>query len=172
MKPPRQSWCSDTCVQDYKDRYDNAHQRRQVRARDKGVCQKCALDTQKLAKEARALKSGPAAIELLAKHGFKPTDLGGNNSLWQADHTVPVVEGGGGVPWQALRTLCKPCHRAETAALMARRRAEKKAGGLTPPHGLKRLSAHGTPIHRRTLLLSFRREGYGCFPEPQDVIPL
>jgi 5-methylcytosine-specific restriction enzyme A len=45
--------------------------------------------------------------------------------LWEADHIVPVVEGGGALrdidPLANLRTLCRHCHKAETAALAARR---------------------------------------------------
>lgn len=43
---------------------------------------------------------------------------------WEADHIVPVVEGGGGCGPDGYRTLCLPCHRKETAAL--HRRLKKK----------------------------------------------
>lgn len=50
---------------------------------------------------------------------------------WEADHIVPVIEGGGGCGPEGYRTLCLPCHRRETAKLAARlaarRRAEKEA---------------------------------------------
>lgn len=41
--------------------------------------------------------------------------------LWEADHIVPVVEGGGLCDASGYRILCVPCHRHETAALAARR---------------------------------------------------
>lgn len=41
---------------------------------------------------------------------------------WQADHIVPVAEGGGSCGMQNLRTLCLPCHHQETRALMRRLR--------------------------------------------------
>jgi 5-methylcytosine-specific restriction enzyme A len=44
---------------------------------------------------------------------------------WQADHIVPVCEGGGECGLDGLRTLCTACHARETAAL-ARRRAERR----------------------------------------------
>lgn len=44
---------------------------------------------------------------------------------WEADHILPVVEGGGECDLSNLRTLCLPCHRAETAKL-AKRRAEQR----------------------------------------------
>lgn len=50
--------------------------------------------------------------------------------LWEADHIVPVVEGGGASrdsnPLDNLRTLCRHCHRQETRALAARRAAARK----------------------------------------------
>jgi 5-methylcytosine-specific restriction enzyme A len=45
--------------------------------------------------------------------------------LWEADHTVPVVEGGGGAGLDEYRTLCIPCHKLESRKLagrLARRR--------------------------------------------------
>jgi len=44
---------------------------------------------------------------------------------WEADHILPVIEGGGECDLSNLRTLCLKCHRKETAAL-AKRRAEKR----------------------------------------------
>lgn len=44
----------------------------------------------------------------------------GNRSFWEADHIVPVSEGGGFCGLENLRTVCQPCHRAETAALAGR----------------------------------------------------
>ncbi len=43
-------------------------------------------------------------------------------SLWDADHIVPVAEGGGQCDLDNLRTLCLPCHREQTAALGLRLR--------------------------------------------------
>lgn len=40
--------------------------------------------------------------------------------LWEADHIVPVVEGGGACGLDGLRTLCRQCHVAETRKLRAR----------------------------------------------------
>ena len=49
----------------------------------------------------------------------------GRSSGWDADHIVPVVEGGGLCGLENYRTLCHPCHKKATAALAARR-AKKK----------------------------------------------
>ena len=47
--------------------------------------------------------------------------------LWQADHIVPVSEGGGEADLDNYRTLCDPCHARETAALHERLKAKKRA---------------------------------------------
>lgn len=44
---------------------------------------------------------------------------------WQADHIVPVVEGGGECGLENIRTLCTPCHKEETAALRKRLTAKR-----------------------------------------------
>jgi 5-methylcytosine-specific restriction protein A len=41
--------------------------------------------------------------------------------LWEIDHIVPVVEGGGSCGLENLRTLCVVCHRQETRKLAKRR---------------------------------------------------
>lgn len=62
-----------------------------------------------------------------ARRGF--TDS--SRRWWEADHIVPVVEGGGGCGPEGYRTLCLPCHRIETAKLAARR-AEKRRAAKQP----------------------------------------
>jgi hypothetical protein len=43
-------------------------------------------------------------------------------SLWDADHILPVAEGGGECDLDNLRTLCLMCHREATAELRRRMR--------------------------------------------------
>lgn len=45
----------------------------------------------------------------------------GRRTGWDADHIVPVIEGGGECDLENIRTLCHPCHKLETAKLAARR---------------------------------------------------
>lgn len=45
---------------------------------------------------------------------------------WEADHIVPVVEGGGGCGLEGYRTLCRPCHVQVTRELRARLSTAKK----------------------------------------------
>jgi 5-methylcytosine-specific restriction endonuclease McrA len=46
---------------------------------------------------------------------------------WDADHIVPVAEGGGECDLSNYRTLCHPCHKRVTAELAARLAAARKA---------------------------------------------
>lgn len=134
--PPRKSWCGDGCVNEYRERYDAAYQRREVQKRDKGICVGCKLDTLGLAREVvRLFKADGelAAQRKLVAAGLRATDLRWKGwrkdrlrPLWQADHIVPVIEGGGGTTLTNLRTLCLECHRKTTRKLMARRRAAKR----------------------------------------------
>lgn len=142
----RFSWCGPACVDDYKDRYDAVHQRRQVEKRDKGVCASCQLDTEAFRVELKRLYHAAvpedryihatlmgkqsSCLEFLARHGMSIRDVKFNHrglgGFWQADHTIPVIEGGGGTHWNDLRTLCSACHRRETKALAARRAQQRK----------------------------------------------
>lgn len=48
----------------------------------------------------------------------------GRGHLWEWDHIVPVIEGGGLCGRDGYRCLCIRCHKAETAKLAARRKAK------------------------------------------------
>lgn len=49
------------------------------------------------------------------------------SSWWEADHIVPVVEGGGQCDLSNYRTLCVRCHRKVTRELRARLAEKRKA---------------------------------------------
>jgi 5-methylcytosine-specific restriction endonuclease McrA len=51
-------------------------------------------------------------------------------SLWDADHILPVTEGGGECELDNIRTLCLRCHRAVTKQLRERIRRAKVAAML------------------------------------------
>ena len=51
-------------------------------------------------------------------------------SLWDADHILPVTEGGGECDLDNIRTLCLRCHRVVTAQLRERIRRAKVAAML------------------------------------------
>lgn len=46
-------------------------------------------------------------------------------TLWDADHILPVVEGGGECDIENIRTLCLRCHRGVTMQLRERLRLMK-----------------------------------------------
>jgi 5-methylcytosine-specific restriction protein A len=149
VKPPKQNWASRECVDNYFARNDPAYQRRQVEHRDRGVCAACGLDTATLEKRLHdfrnrmfRIKDGArrtkAACRFLATlpnperwkgsiHFDFPSGIFWRH-LWEMDHILPVVEGGGECDLTNLRTLCIPCHKDATAAL-ARRRAQLRREG-------------------------------------------
>ncbi len=58
--------------------------------------------------------------------GLRPCASTLKRRLWEMDHVVPVVEGGGSCGIENLRTLCRACHRRETACLAKRRALARK----------------------------------------------
>jgi 5-methylcytosine-specific restriction protein A len=63
-------------------------------------------------------------------------------SLWDADHILPVTEGGGECDLDNIRTLCLRCHRAVTAQLRERIRRAKVAAMLAVEAELRSESGH------------------------------
>lgn len=142
----RRNWCSEACIEDRKIRNSPAYARQRVLERDRGVCAHCGRDCVALeAKVVAWLRAGAAAGANAVDHymrrrrraaiayrfgvlvtggGFEFASI---RSLWQADHIVPVVEGGGGCGLDNLRTLCVPCHKRETRELARRRAASRRA---------------------------------------------
>jgi hypothetical protein len=111
----RRTFCEDACVHEWRLRTDPGYLREQVYARDRGVCGRCNLDTVRIYERYRAL---PPVIRGRLR---KQLDLDRRRrSFWDADHILPVVEGGGECDLDNLRTLCLWCHREVTARLRAR----------------------------------------------------
>lgn len=124
--------CSSACSQEWAGRTSPSRMRYLVRQRDKGICAACGLDCLALRAEYDALvkkEHGVTWNDTEAKrvfrkqHGIPPGRSCGD--FWDADHIVPVVEGGGECRLSNFRTLCIPCHKRETAEL-ARRRAHER----------------------------------------------
>lgn len=152
VEPPRRSWCSDDCVGEYLSRSSAAPLRNACHARDKGVCALCGCDTEKVrrvfraAVEAYCRTKAPRMFEkpgygfalyaaaglarpvfdLFIGLGWSRSRLQNSDTLWDADHVTPVVEGGGQCGEENVRTLCLPCHKAETKALAARRAKQRR----------------------------------------------
>jgi 5-methylcytosine-specific restriction endonuclease McrA len=113
-RPPRRTFCSDYCVHEWKLRTSPAYLRECLLRRDHGVCAVCTIDTIKEWNRIRRLRWDK---RLLVLEGW---GAGRRKSLWDADHIVPVAEGGGECDLENLRTLCLKCHRQATADLRAR----------------------------------------------------
>lgn len=101
----RRTFCSAECVHEWRLRTDASYLREKTFERDRGVCALCGTDSMAQSSSKRA-------------HG--------TGHLWQADHIVPVVEGGGCCGLDNIRTLCHACHLGATADL-AKRRAQQRA---------------------------------------------
>jgi hypothetical protein len=115
--PPRRfTFCSDWCVHEWKLRTDPGYLRDQVFRRDAGVCSICGIDTQSCYFELKRAR-GPKREKLLMRWGLRKLN---RKSLWDADHIMPVAEGGGECDLANLRTLCLVCHRQQTSELRTR----------------------------------------------------
>jgi 5-methylcytosine-specific restriction enzyme A len=121
----RFTFCGAACVHEWRLRTDPSYLREQVFERDRGVCVACGLDTEALRKQKRKL-------DYAARHRFEK-EWGTRRHLWDADHIVPVAEGGGECDLSNMRTLCLKCHRAATAEL--RRRFENRRRIASSPQG-------------------------------------
>jgi 5-methylcytosine-specific restriction endonuclease McrA len=115
----RLTFCGPACVHEWKLRTDPGYLRKQVFERDRGVCAICGLDTEELRKDKRKL-------DYNARRKFEK-EWGGRRNLWDADHIVPVIEGGGECDLSNMRTLCLKCHLAVTEELRKRRVVPKRA---------------------------------------------
>ncbi len=114
----RFTFCSDWCVEEWRLRTDPGYLRERVLERDSGVCAGCGIDCVAAWLHLRRLR-GAARLRAWAGWGLRS---GSRKSLWDADHVVPVVEGGGECDLENIRTLCLKCHRTRTAELRKRRK--------------------------------------------------
>jgi 5-methylcytosine-specific restriction endonuclease McrA len=108
----RQTFCSSYCVHEWRLRSDPGYLRDNVFERDRGVCALCGVDTVELRKRKRKM-------DYAARLAFE-REWGRRKTLWDADHIVPVAEGGGECDLDNMRTLCVLCHRKVTLELRSR----------------------------------------------------
>jgi 5-methylcytosine-specific restriction enzyme A len=114
----RYTFCSEFCVHEWKLRSQPAYLREQVFLRDRGICSACAIDTTREAQKLRYAR-GENRVALLVHWGLRRRS---RKSLWDADHIVPVIEGGGECDLENMRTMCLRCHRQATLELKRRKR--------------------------------------------------
>jgi 5-methylcytosine-specific restriction endonuclease McrA len=56
-----------------------------------------------------------------------------SRGAWQADHIIPVIEGGGECGLENMRTLCTQHHNEATKALAGRRAEARRKAKEQPP---------------------------------------
>lgn len=136
-KPPRQTWCSATCVEEWRIRSSAGSVRAALLRRDHGICALCGLDAVALEKRVQlvAIEQCPERGRVSYQRFVRAVNLDAAGvmrtiptarTVWEADHIVPVVEGGGQCGLDGYRTLCCWCHLRETAALAARLAAARR----------------------------------------------
>ncbi len=121
----RVTFCSAWCVEEWRLRSNPGYIREKVLERDRGVCAGCGIDCLHAERQLKRLR-GAARLKALLNWGLR---AGYRDTLWDADHVVPVVEGGGECDLGNIRTLCLKCHRAATAELRKRLLNRDREGG-------------------------------------------
>jgi 5-methylcytosine-specific restriction endonuclease McrA len=129
---PRRTFCSQKCVDEYMIRTSASYARRLVLKRDKGICAECGIDCVALRKKLLArikkhqredyVNGYQRSRRLLERLGISIK----RNTLWDADHILPVEHGGGMCGLDNLQTLCWRCHAKKTKKA-AQDRFSKKA---------------------------------------------
>ena len=141
----RRSFCGDDCVHQHKLRSDPGYLRQMVERRDHGVCALCRLDTERVKRVFDILRDKvrrgrysyfdgyPGAVDreplrypALARFRRRFPWFSPSTSPWQADHIIPVAEGGGECGLDNIRTLCTGCHQEVTKQLRLRLKAQKQ----------------------------------------------
>lgn len=120
----RHSWCSDHCVDEYKNEYDWLHISRQVFKRDRGVCAICGCDTERVRRVLRHAR-WRSWWEWDVRRELFGTKRGGDR-LYEIDHICQRKEGGTNALTN-LRTLCIGCHAIETSRYARERAVRRRA---------------------------------------------
>jgi 5-methylcytosine-specific restriction protein A len=134
----RRTICSSECTEQILLRVNpDKYIRDRVYERDRGMCSMCGLDTVALRDAIIYVRNLFSPYKLNRWNDFLLflRDIGherrwhGHLGLWDADHIVPVIEGGGQCGLDNIRTLCIRCHKKVTAELAARRAAQRRETG-------------------------------------------
>ncbi|XP_068735880.1 uncharacterized protein [Montipora capricornis] len=126
-------FCSHDCKKEYQVRGSGTAARRELFEVEKGVCQLCSLDAHSLYLSVKALHVRDRAAylaqtpyaslpqQMLKKMVMEPKE----GMFWEADHIIPVSEGGGECGLDNYRTLCVMCHKKATEELNRRLKHRK-----------------------------------------------
>jgi 5-methylcytosine-specific restriction protein A len=118
----RSTFCSEWCVHEWRLRTDPGYLRQQVFARDQGRCSLCHIDSVEAFRRLKRAR-GASRKTMLHYWGLKSIT---RKSLWDADHILPVCEGGGECDLENICTLCLASHRDVTYELRHRLRRSAK----------------------------------------------
>lgn len=125
VRPPKRTFCSAECVHEWKLRKSSSYVRYCLFKRDKGVCAICGCSAFLLKQEGKRMLKDGKKQEYFAF--AKSLDMPARRkSWWDADHIVPVSEGGGLCGLENYRTLCVPCHKKVTKVLQRRLVSKRK----------------------------------------------
>lgn len=110
--PPRRTFCSGSRTR-YSHRKINGIRTKGVYVAGSGcVHEWCLRNSPKYAREAVFDRDQGVCSFCQTKNSRK--------GAWQADHIIPVAEGGGECGLENFRTLCVPCHKIVTKELHSR----------------------------------------------------
>jgi hypothetical protein len=138
----RRSWCSPACVEDFRIRAWPGYVRRPLAERDRGVCGSCGWDTKKFRRIMMWAADGLSPREGCGRYpwaqSLRPVaDLlhqvgidWHRQTFWDADHMVPVEDGGGACGLDNYQTLCIPCHKSKTAEQAAQKAKRRQRQGV------------------------------------------
>ena len=116
IAPPRRTFCSDACVHEWKVRSSPWYVRKQIKKRDKGICQICGFNVVQAHRQ--WTRSKPPVTDRTARRSWRAS-----RPRWEADHIVPVADGGGECGLENYRLLCRPCHVSVTLTWRSQRSA-------------------------------------------------
>ena len=116
--------CSAKCSEEWRFKTSPSYVRALIVNRDHGICAECSADTIELRRAYLQIEiDGRKAF--LAELGLAWSDRN-RQTWWDADHIVPVAEGGGECDLSNYQTLCIMCHKKKTAAQAAKAKQERR----------------------------------------------
>lgn len=151
----RRSWCSQQCKDWYYLATSSSYLRFKVYERDRGVCNRCKLDCDRLevraygystwtrlpvprSSIAKQYEEMRAICDELKRQGFAGVSPRNRISLWAADHINPLFDGGS-FELQNVQTLCLPCHKEKTSTEATMRAKRKRLVGKRQVETMRRL---------------------------------
>lgn len=127
VRPPRRTFCGDACVHEWKVRSSPGYVRERVWKRDRGVCRLCGFDVGKAERGWRRRK--PRPFDRYARRQWRAA-----RPRWEADHILPVADGGGLCGLDNYRLLCRSCHLNVTSAWRKARVTDARPPLLASSH--------------------------------------